>query len=352
MEKKIHIAFTENKLETYIKTPLVRGDENAYKLIMNLEKYPDAKYVFIYAERADGETVYDSFEVFGEKAEYILKQSIYMCVGNMTLRIVLKDSGKTSLTASLLKFNVIDGAYSLNMAEDMGNLEDLMLVAEKKADRAETLSGYGIKDAYTKTEVDNKFGGVYRYCGSATVTSAGMITAQPTKIGDVYNIATGGTISGGVNLSIPFEIPYPEGSLFYMKTANVEDNNTLAVVAADPDNYVYIGQKGTGYQGRQATIRITKVDYASDYGLKLYFEYIEPPADGVLDSENWEITAVEYQFDVKSGDNVVWNGKIWDILAGTVDTSEFATKEDVGNIETALDNIITVQNSLIGGDGV
>ena len=35
--------------------------------------------------------------------------------------------------------------------------------------KATTLAGYGITDAYTKTEVDNKFGSVYRYCGTASV---------------------------------------------------------------------------------------------------------------------------------------------------------------------------------------
>lgn len=250
--------------------------------------------------------------------------------------------------------NKVDGVDEM-IAEDINRIAEELIRVGKKADATyEDIETKADKaDTYTKTEVDNKFGGVYRYCGSATVNQSMMdITATPQRAGDVYNIATGGTISSGVNLSIPFEIPYPEDTLFYMYTANVEDNNVLAVVASDPNNTVFIGEKGKGNMNPQAVIRITKVDYASDYGLELFFEYLTPLEDGVLDSENWEITGAEYQFDVKSGDNVVWNGKIWDILAGTVDTSNFATKEDVGNIETALDNIITVQNSLIGGDGV
>ena len=32
--------------------------------------------------------------------------------------------------------------------------------------------------------------------------------------------------------------------------------------------------------------------------------------------------------------------------------AEYATKEDIGKIETALDNIIAIQNTLIGGESV
>jgi hypothetical protein len=35
-----------------------------------------------------------------------------------------------------------------------------------------------------------------------------------------------------------------------------------------------------------------------------------------------------------------------------VDLTEYATKEEVGDIETALDHIIAIQNEMIGGDSV
>ena len=243
--------------------------------------------------------------------------------------------------------NKVDGVDDV-LAEDINNIAEELIRVGKKADETPEID---LSDYYTKTEVDSKFGGVYRYCGSATVNSGG-ITATPQRAGDVYNIATGGTISSYDNVSIPFEIPYPDDNPFRMYTANVDDINVLAVAASAPNNTVFIGEKGTGIMKPQAVIHITKVDYATDYGLELFFEYDKGSPNKELDTENWEITGAEYQFDVKSGDNVVWNGKIWDILAGTVDTSEFATKDDIGDIETALDNIITVQNSLIGGDGV
>ena len=55
-----------------------------------------------------------------------------------------------------------------------------------KADKATTLSGYGITDAYTKTEVDAKVSSVYRYRG--TVSTYAGLPVSDQQIGDVYNI--------------------------------------------------------------------------------------------------------------------------------------------------------------------
>lgn len=54
----------------------------------------------------------------------------------------------------------------------------------KKANKATTLSGYGIGDAYTKTQVDAKVASVYRVKGSVA-----SFDKLPTTsvIGDVYN---------------------------------------------------------------------------------------------------------------------------------------------------------------------
>jgi len=59
-----------------------------------------------------------------------------------------------------------------------------------KADAATTLSGYGITDAYTKTEVDAKVASVYRVKGSVA-TVAALPTSDNTT-GDVYNVTATG----------------------------------------------------------------------------------------------------------------------------------------------------------------
>ena len=68
-----------------------------------------------------------------------------------------------------------------------------------KADAATTLAGYGITDAYTKTEIDGKLGGAFHYKGTKESFAALIADVTEPSIGDVYNIQTaGGTDSQGV----------------------------------------------------------------------------------------------------------------------------------------------------------
>lgn len=58
-----------------------------------------------------------------------------------------------------------------------------------KADAATTLAGYGITDAYTKTEIDSKVASTYKPAGSvANVGSLGSLTAA--NLGKVYNFTS------------------------------------------------------------------------------------------------------------------------------------------------------------------
>lgn len=87
---------------------------------------------------------------------------------------------------------VLDGISSAKVTAWDKAVEDVA----KKANSATTLSGYGIEDAYTKTEIDGKLGGAFHYKDS--VNAYTDLPAEP-EIGDVYNIKTaGGTDSQGV----------------------------------------------------------------------------------------------------------------------------------------------------------
>ena len=68
-----------------------------------------------------------------------------------------------------------------------------------------TLSGYGISDAYTKSEVDGKVAGLYKYKGSVVSYSNLPTTGQIT--GDVWNtqdmeITMLGTELNGIALEV------------------------------------------------------------------------------------------------------------------------------------------------------
>ena len=55
-----------------------------------------------------------------------------------------------------------------------------------KADKATTLSGYGISDAYTKTEIDQKLTSGMHYKGSVATVS--QLPASGNEVGDFYNV--------------------------------------------------------------------------------------------------------------------------------------------------------------------
>lgn len=93
---------------------------------------------------------------------------------------------------SLLGVNkeIIATKNDLENKADKTDIPDISNCATKeelktKADKAITLAGYGITDAYTKEESDAKYGSVYHIKGS--VASYNNLPENP-EIGDVYNI--------------------------------------------------------------------------------------------------------------------------------------------------------------------
>ncbi len=123
MKKTIKLGFIDKKLERRAQFPLVASDKDAYMLELDMSKYPNAKTVIIYAKRADGEIVYDSFDIDGIKNGYILKQSIYSVPGELLLRLVLRDDEETILTAAEIRFEVLAGSCGGTVAEDCETIE-------------------------------------------------------------------------------------------------------------------------------------------------------------------------------------------------------------------------------------
>ena len=126
------------------------------------------------------------FTAFGTKAD-------------ARFRKVADDIAKTDLASALV--TEIEGKAD---AADLGDLATLDEVAESnlasalatklngKADAATTLEGYGITDAYTKTEVDNAIdeveAGAYKPGGSLAPSSITGTLLVVGNIGKVYNI--------------------------------------------------------------------------------------------------------------------------------------------------------------------
>lgn len=72
-------------------------------------------------------------------------------------------------------------------ASALANLDSKTTQAlSKKADKATTLAGYGITDAYTKAQVDGKISAVYKPAG--TTAFYGLPTPAAGVLGNVYSV--------------------------------------------------------------------------------------------------------------------------------------------------------------------
>lgn len=84
---------------------------------------------------------------------------------------------------------VITDTYSSTSSDGMSG-KAVASAISNKADKATTLSGYGITDAYTKTEIDGMVSAAMHFKG--TVASYSNLPATGNKTGDMYNVTDTG----------------------------------------------------------------------------------------------------------------------------------------------------------------
>lgn len=60
--------------------------------------------------------------------------------------------------------------------------------------------------------------------------------------------------------------------------------------------------------------------------------YAALPVSGQIVGDVYNVEAADSTHEIKAGDNVAWNGTAWDVLAGTVDLSNYYTKSEVDDL--------------------
>ena len=151
-------------------------------------------------------------------------------VGSTTSGLVkdvntLKSEVETSKTGLLDRVTALEAATGTG-SEGISSLNTRLTAAEgeidtlqanvtalenNKANKATTLSGYGITDAYTKTEINSKLSSVYKAQGSKTSSELTSSLLVSSNEGYVYNISNEITITDankslfveGINSSYP-----------------------------------------------------------------------------------------------------------------------------------------------------
>ncbi len=95
---------------------------------------------------------------------------------------------------SLVKLAALE-TMGRKVADNFPTKEAVNTALAAKADKATTLAGYGITDAYTKEEIKTEIGSVYRVGGS--VAFADIPAADEAHLGMVYNVTDGFTTTDG-----------------------------------------------------------------------------------------------------------------------------------------------------------
>ena len=111
-------------------------------------------------------------------------------------------SGKADKATTLAGYGITD-AYTKTQTD-----AKITELTTGKADKATTLSGYGITDAYTKTEVDGKLSSVYKPGGE--LYFADLPEPSATNLGFVYSMLDAFTTDDRFIASTP--TPYPIGT--------------------------------------------------------------------------------------------------------------------------------------------
>lgn len=192
-----------------------------------------------------------------------------------------------------------------------------------KADKSHTLSGYGIEDAYTKTEVDTKLSTVYKVKGSLNDYNI-FEMATNHEVGDVYNLQ--GVYTTSYNTTVDknaFHYTYDSGtSKQYLVAHEISAayqwlNNAKIKIHTGTDTKTGVLIETTNVPGWELTL---------DDGTLL--------TSDVYDT----VTSIDLTVyhDFKAGDNVVYiKGGFWDKLAATVDLSGYQDKLTFDDIPTA-----------------
>lgn len=219
----------------------------------------------------------------------------------------------------------------------------------------ETVSEVDLGNYYTKTEIDSKVSSVYRYKG--TVPSP-MLLPDTKEVGDVYNTTFAGYVpnykeNNYTLTGISYEGDLTTDTEITLTFANdVVTNFYNPIEAYDiafwfDSNYFFIGEiishSNNSYVVKMANLDIKDTIYFNNPCIEAIMYYSDKFSRGLVTSVTLESvyygssegSGINSEFIPKGG-NVAWTGSGWDSLGTTVDTSNFATKNEMNNAITSM----------------
>lgn len=191
--------------------------------------------------------------------------------------------------------------------------------------------------------------------GEADSVNWDNVVGKPTKLSEFENdsdFQTSTQVSAIVDGKIVGKADKTYVDTELGKKANTSHTHTKAQITDMPTKLSQF-TNDSGFQ-TAANVDTKLADYAKKTDIASVYKYKGSKANyaALPASENvvgdvWNVEAADSAHGIKAGDNVAWDGTKWDVLAGTIDTSNFATKDELENIQVDfattgdIDNIIT-----------
>ena len=227
---------------------------------------------------------------------------------DVTISLALSD---TAVTAGTYTKITVDSKGRVTKGEniaisDVTGLQDKITSIETsvsgKADKANSLAGYGITNAYTKTEVDGKVSDLTSQLGTANEAIEGLETSIEGKADKSTTLAGYGITDA------------------YTKT------QTDGFLAGKADTTVVNGKadKSTTLAGYGIEDAYTKTEV--DAKVSSVYKYKGSVANEAALPQEDQVTGDVYNVE-DTGMNVAWDGTKWDKLGSTVDLSAYMTTE-------------------------
>lgn len=196
---------------------------------------------------------------------------------------------------------------------DVTGLQDKITSIESsvggKANKATSLAGYGITDAYTKTEVDGKVSDLTSQLGTANETIESLETAVEGK-------ANKSTTLAGYGITDTYTASTIDGKL-----ADKADANTVSELSSTVAEKADSATSLAGY-GIQDAYTKTEVDAK----VSSVYKYKGSVANEAALPQEDQVVGDVYNVE-DTGMNVAWDGTKWDKLGSTVDLSAYMTTE-------------------------
>ena len=341
----------------------VSGDVGAYRLIFdfydNGEKIDIKDYILVVrAKRADGKVISGSGEIIDGKGVFVPKNSIYAIPGEVLMEIALCDSAKNYITTKIILAEVIEGLGEGTevQADEISVFVSMMGQIKEKIDSAQRLMDESV--AVIKQDINDALVNKLTYKGKVT-----ELPTEDLSVGDVYEITpavkklyTGKfsdyfTYFWNASEALGVTCYTDKGATVFDYSANMEYFEQSKTNPYLYRTYIYDmdGNLVLSKAERDAFIELGYDVEACNFGGGIDVVLFESELknltgwDDELGTESvvsFYICKTRYDEGLPNSSLYLWNGDEWVDLLNT---------KQIGDIETALDSIITIQNELIGG---